>query len=488
MNMRSDWMPLAFRCLALIVFLSINEASATGKLYSAMGLPENFTAGPNYVQTRMAVLADGTIFKYSTCESYFTNCSNDPGSTGKLAEVSVWDSDILNWQTLKTPDFMSGGYTSTLLHDGRIILTGGETSLDTSTSIATTSVYDSRSQTFSTGPRLHEARSMHTATELSNGDVLIAGGETADVRSLRSAELISGSSIRILPPMFESRSFHTATRLQSGDVLVVGGRSLNQSLKTTWLASVERYVVNSNQWLKMPPLPSPRISHSATLLSDGKVLIVGGEEEGGTQPLCHVSRSVFLWDPAAEQWSAASDLPKGRAGHSATSLLNGDVLVSGGFDDQCKPILDLLLWSHASGQWQDAGHAHSPVSRLVTLMRDGNVFLGSDQPDGELEVWVPEPIVVATGKHDTSIPNHGHTDLGSVPDTIDWHKTLGRSGEPFSFLVERRAKIKLQVRDRSFGMSTLLAMSLTGIGFTAILIFLIFRKRSGQLNKNAVIQ
>ena len=66
----------------------------------------------------------------------------------------------------------------------------------------------------------------------------------------------------------------------------------------------------------------PRFSATATLLSSGKVLLVGGDgEEGG--------RMRSLYDPATNTWSESRDIGSQRSHHTATPLPGGQVLVVG---------------------------------------------------------------------------------------------------------------------------------------------------------------
>src|SRR5438046_4896444 len=70
-------------------------------------------------------------------------------------------------------------------------------------------------------------------------------------------------------------------------------------------------------------LATPRFGHTATLLSNGKVLVTGGFAVGFDQTGCE------LYDPATGTWTATGSLNFGRFGHAATLLPNGKVLVVG---------------------------------------------------------------------------------------------------------------------------------------------------------------
>ncbi|MFP2934237.1 kelch repeat-containing protein, partial [Pyxidicoccus sp. 3LG] len=80
------------------------------------------------------------------------------------------------------------------------------------------------------------------------------------------------------------------------------------------------------------PLTATRSAHTATLLADGRVLVVGGMRRLGTFPIptSEPVASAELYDPTTDTWSATSPLAEARYSHTATLLADGRVLVVGG--------------------------------------------------------------------------------------------------------------------------------------------------------------
>ena len=118
-----------------------------------------------------------------------------------------------------------------------------------------------------------------------------------------------------------ARESHTATLLSNGQVLVAGGRdSFNSPLN-----KAELYDPATGSWTTTGDLNFARTLHTATLLTNGQVLVVGGL--GGTGILDQAE----LYDPATGSWTNTGDLAFARGSHTAT-LPNGQVLVAGGFD------------------------------------------------------------------------------------------------------------------------------------------------------------
>jgi len=120
--------------------------------------------------------------------------------------------------------------------------------------------------------------------------------------------------------LVHARSAHTATLLPDGKVLVVGGE-LGLGLS---LSSAELYDPASGTWTATGSLITARSFYTATLLPDGKVLVTGGDQNFGS------TATAELYDPASGVWTATGSMASARALHTATLLANGKVLVVGG--------------------------------------------------------------------------------------------------------------------------------------------------------------
>ena len=120
------------------------------------------------------------------------------------------------------------------------------------------------------------------------------------------------------------RRSHTATLLPDGKVLVAGGGNISGDLD-----SAELYDPATGEWNPTGSLNMPRILPTATLLKDGKVLIVGGHDAIAE----HSLNGAELYDPKNERWSVTGSLNTPRSAHTAILLNNGKVLVVGGLEE-----------------------------------------------------------------------------------------------------------------------------------------------------------
>ncbi|MBI3667080.1 MAG: hypothetical protein HY236_12815, partial [Acidobacteria bacterium] len=187
------------------------------------------------------------------------------------------------------------GHTSTLLPDGRVLITGGMERNGVFFSSA--ELYDAAIGKFTGTSSMSVKRVGHTATRLPDGRVLVAGGITEPYLSLATAEVYdraSGawtSTGKLITP----RNGQTATLLSSGKVLITGGTASGNEMKR--LASAELYDPVTATFTPAGEMTAPRVSHTATLLKDGKVLITGGST-AGRFPTSTVLASAELYDPA----------------------------------------------------------------------------------------------------------------------------------------------------------------------------------------------
>lgn len=167
-----------------------------------------------------------------------------------------------------------------------------------------------------------------------------------------------------LPDLSIGRIDHTATLLSDGRVLVVGG-GLESETKSQ--ASAEIFDPKTNRWSDAGTMASPRQRHTATLLPDGKVLVVGGLGPGrGT---------AELYDPATNSWSAAGTLVQARANHQAVLLPDGTVLVLGGRQPG-KPLSDAEIFQPKTRTWTAVAPLSVARDRPVAaLLRNGTVLV-----------------------------------------------------------------------------------------------------------------
>jgi N-acetylneuraminic acid mutarotase len=264
-------------------------------------------------------------------------------------------------------------HTATLLADGRLLAAGGVTA--DSEPAASAERYDAASGTWTATGSLAEARRHHTATLLSDGTVLVAGGNglgaAESVIAIATAERYNprSGSWTAAGQMIAGRVNHTATLLSDGTVLVVGGQ-IADGEGFRRLASAERYDPRTGSWTATASMIGARAYHIAVLLPDGKVLVAGGTSGSGDLA------SAEVYDPQTASWTAAAQMTVARFRHTATLLPNGSVLVAGGNGPADDRLASAELYDPRSGSW--SATATMIVTRsdhVATLLPDGTVLL-----------------------------------------------------------------------------------------------------------------
>ena len=166
-----------------------------------------------------------------------------------------------------------------------------------------------------------------------------------------------------------ARNGHSATLLPNGKVLVVGGYNGQQ---TDRLASAELYDPTGETWTLTGSLELGRTIFTATLLRTGKVLVAGGAISSANS-----TATCELYDPATGTWANTGAMRIARNSHTATLLLDGKVLVAGGFNrNQGVDLSSAELYDPATGTWTDTGTlATARNAHTATLLLDGRVLV-----------------------------------------------------------------------------------------------------------------
>ena len=164
--------------------------------------------------------------------------------------------------------------------------------------------------------------------------------------------------------------------------------------KTVLLAgpSSETYDPASDTFARAGNMAFPSFGHTATLLSDGKVLIAGGiwEDEG---PLARAE----LYDPATRTFTRIGNMTTSRNGHRATPLINGLVLITGGEDSSCSfvpppcsgaTLSSYELYDSLTGTFVAAGTmAVARQGHTATVLNDGRVLVTGGSTIASAEVY-----------------------------------------------------------------------------------------------------
>lgn len=367
--------------------------------------------------------------------------------TKLLASTDIYDPATNTWaqgENMLTPRSL---HTATLLADGRVLVTGGiATTSDTSATVGPEAeIYNPATNTWVQVGSLAQARCRHAAVRLKDGKVLVAGGQDfVDSSGLNSCEIFDPLTLTFSPT--GSLNFHRFdmpfTLLGDGRVLAAGGYSSEtwdpssgawtsiaapsigwkpravllpngQVLVVDLQMSMETFDPVRNKWSSTTWFNrGPWMDYSISLLKNGRVLIVGGTD-GQFQPV----KDAVIFDPAASTWAIAEDLGTPHVGHSAVTLLDGRVLVTGGY------LPGGEIYDPSTNQW--ANTSFSVASRIrhsSTRLQDDRILLAGGigwLPRGPSDIFDPVtgawsstgPMITPRINHTATLLQNGHVVL-----------------------------------------------------------------------------
>ena len=303
-----------------------------------------------------------------------------PGTLGSLWSAEIFDPDMETWTfTAGNLIFERAAHTATLLSNGTVLVAGG------TDYVTNAEIFDPDTEIWVSTSPMGDLHSWHTATLLPNGTVLIVGGYDAPSAELFDLATDTWTAASSLSTLYSS---HTATLLTNGEVLVAGGDAGGDDVV---IQSAELYVLTTvtGSWRPVSAMTAHRSSHTATLLPNGKVLVVG----------CGVELpEVELYHPATDIWASTSLMNFDRCYHTATLLPNGKVLVTGGTAINSLIATDSAeIFDPEEGTWTLTADTMSAARYLhtATLLPNGKVLFtgGQDGIDHDLdsaEIFDPE--------------------------------------------------------------------------------------------------
>ncbi|MFI5110321.1 MAG: choice-of-anchor D domain-containing protein, partial [Terriglobales bacterium] len=184
--------------------------------------------------------------------------------------------------------------------------------------------------------------------------------------------------------MQSARELNAQVLLSNGKVLSIGGVDNNGNL----LASSELYSSSSGKWTLTGSMSNARQVFPAVVLSNKKVLVTGGLGAGGT-----VLAAAELYDPTKGAWSSAGSLSVARFAHTATLLTNGKVLVTGGCtaSDCSTDTAVSELYDPTSNSWSTTGNLNTARSYQSAIrLKTGNVLvIGGSTALASCELYDP---------------------------------------------------------------------------------------------------
>mgnify|MGYP001358622241 CR=1 FL=1 len=278
-------------------------------------------------------------------------------------------------------------HTATLLQDGNVLLAGG---LDINgVGIGNGELYNPSTDSWSLTGMMSAARGNYDTTLLPDGRVLAVAGKSSELGNIGSTEAYNPATNQWnwLAADGLTRNAHQVTLLPNGLVMISGGLLIHKrgtfsayktiatdKIETT---SVQHFDMVTGKTTEATPLTHARKEHRSLLLADGRVLIIGGlVNETVDGPNIDSLNSTEIYDHASDSWSLGAVMTQGRGLHTATTLPDGKILVTGGLNTARQPLNSAELYDQTTDSWAPVGSmSQARDGHTATLLSDARVLV-----------------------------------------------------------------------------------------------------------------
>lgn len=240
------------------------------------------------------------------------------GATGR---VDVLDPFPGKWIQARPLIQARSDHGAALLADGRVLVTGGNYN---QRPLASTEIYDPAADEWRPAAPLAAPRIRFSTAALPDGRVIVAGGLDGKGRPTKTSEIYDPAADRWSsgPELSVARVDHATVVLPGGDVLLIAGQYGASG-------TAERYDHRAGAFVYAGSLVTPRLAEQAALLSDGRVLVVGGSAERPGRQDYVPFNDAEVWDPRTNLWSPFPAPAEPRAMGQLVSTRFGVYLISG---------------------------------------------------------------------------------------------------------------------------------------------------------------
>jgi len=451
---------------------SLYGSSSSAEIFDPMTGHWSFTGSTSSLRSghSAAPLADGRVL---------VSGGQFVGTRGVIIEVDtaeIYDPATRLWSPTRSMTHPRANATATLLPDSRVLVVGSLLYPEA----PITEIYDPATETWNPDRQLETDRVRHTTTLLSSGKVLVAGGVPGPTGRLASTELLDPLRVRLAPESAivaprasvsftasggSGLGFHWELQTNdSGATLTSDGHyTAGPKDQTTDVVRVTDSVggsatanvsVVAGTWEAVGSMATPRHAFPATGLKDGRVLVVGGEEQGFAE----------IYDPTARSWSDAGFVSESNFGApSLTVLDSGLVLLSGGCCFiQVEPTSKAWLYDPGSRTLRGTGSMLRPRSGHAALrLQSGRVlvigggYAVAEEFDPRRETWdetgqpassvpVPSSLTLLESGKALLVHTSGPAEVYD-PSSRRWHLAGSMSATRNGFATTRLASGKVLV-------------------------------------------
>jgi hypothetical protein len=171
--------------------------------------------------------------------------------------------------------------------------------------------------------------------------------------------------------------FETATLLSDGSVLIAGGNDGRGDVRDPAATSAELFLPTSGRWVQTGSMKWARYEgHTATLLADGTVLVAGGSDYRIPDALSSQLHRAEVYEPSTGTWAETEAMTMAHSDNPATLLPDGRVLVAGGWlADPARLTGRSELYNPGTGAWLQTGSMAAAGPPTTAVLVTGKVLV-----------------------------------------------------------------------------------------------------------------
>ena len=308
---------------------------------------------------------------------------NAPTLTGSGAWVH-FEPGLGKWKVAGARTVAVVGASYVTLNDGRVLAIGGLDRHNLATGAASNAVeaYTPSTDSWAAMAVLPAARAFGAAVKLASGKVLFAGGLSTGALAWHTDAYVYDPSTNLwtavgVATLNVARSHHTMTVMSTGEVLVVGGATT----ATTFTNTLDIYNLDASACVAGPTMAHARGGHHAQAYGSDQLLVIGGAGGAGTgYETFSLPAVVWMADTAFGIDAGAT-----RIGHAVVALSPASFLVAGG--STAEASVDANTWTNPKATCEIYDTSTNTVVAASSMQIPRSAASGAAIPNGLAIVW-----------------------------------------------------------------------------------------------------
>ncbi len=354
-------------------------AGASGALIAAP--PAD--AAPSFTATGNLITAASNPVTVALNNGEVLFAGGTVSSGAPVANAELYQQGSGTWVATGSMPIAVTDASATLLSNGEVLVAGGLTgSAGALTPTAATELYNPTTGSWSVSSSLPTPSDQAQMALLKSGQAIYAGGMTGSGTAAATSTAVelynptggSWTATGYLPVGIADGQIAV---LSNGDVLLAGGQTKASGATANVVSSTERYQVSTNSWASVGSMPYGVSDTSAVTLPNGNVLVAGGETDASGTP----TSTSEQFNPSTNAWSPTGFLPFASRGAVMVGLGAAGVLYAGGMTSTAgNPTNAAALYDLANNQWATTNAMLSARADAgAALLPDGDVLVAGGQ-------------------------------------------------------------------------------------------------------------